>query len=86
MLWGVVTLQRSYVILFNYYGRPEVWADSAISGFWPYSYTIAGLLFLAAPGVKGDGFTKRALWAMFAAVGVGGLIAGIVIGLSLSTI
>jgi hypothetical protein len=26
----------------------------SVAGFWPYSYLIAGILFLAAAGVKSD--------------------------------
>jgi len=85
LVWFVVLCQRIYVILFNWAGRPEEWAVSSVSGFWPYSYMIAGLLFLSAPGVKGDSFESRALWAIIAAVGIGGLVAGMLIGASIST-
>jgi hypothetical protein len=86
IVWFVVLCQRSYVIAFNWSGRPEVWSASAISGFWPYSYTLAGILFLAAPGVKGDGIEGRAIWAIIAAVAIGCLVAGILIGASISTV
>jgi hypothetical protein len=85
IVWFVVMCQRVYVILFNWYDRPDAWAMSAIAGFWPYSYMIAGLLFLSAPGVQGDGIKGRALGAMIAAVALGSLIAGILIGASIST-
>lgn len=85
LVWFVVLCQRVYVITFNWAGRPEPWATSAVAGFWPYSYMIAGLLFLSAPGVKGDTIESRAIWAIVAAVGVGSMVAGIMIGLSIST-
>ena len=86
VLWFVVMCQRSYVIAFNWMGRPDSWSDSALAGFWPYSYALAGLLFLSAPGVEGDGLRSRALWAMIAAVAIGSLLAGILIGASISTV
>jgi hypothetical protein len=86
LVWFVVLCQRTYIIAFNWAGRPEAWSLSAISGFWPYSYLIAGLLFLAAPGVKGDGIESRAVWAIVAAVAIGSLVAGILIGASISTV
>lgn len=86
LVWFVVLIQRIYVIAFNWHGRPEAWAVSPVAGFWPYSYMIAGLLFLSAPGVKDDRIEKRAIWAMLSAVGVGCLIAGILIGASISTV
>lgn len=85
IVWFVVMCQRVYVILFNWHGRPQEWADSAISGFWPYSYLIAGLLFLSAPGVHSEGIKARAVWAIVAAVAIGSLLAGILIGASIST-
>lgn len=85
LVWVVVAIQRVYVIVFNAYGRPEAWADSAISGFWPYSFLISGLLFLSAPGVDGDKFKSNAVWAIVAAVGIGALVAGILIGAAIPT-
>lgn len=84
-MWFVALSQRVYIIVFNWYGRPDDWANSAIAGFWPYSYMVAGLLFLSAPGLQGGKFESRALWMIVAAVGVGSLIAGILIGASIST-
>ena len=85
IVWFVVLCQRIYVITFNWYDRPEAWALSPISGFWPYSYTLAGILFLSAPGVSGNTFRSQAIWAIVAAVAIGSLIAGILIGASIST-
>lgn len=86
MVWFVVLCQRVYVILYNWYDRPDAWANSAISGFWPYSYALAGLLFLSAPGVKGDGIESKAIWTIIAAVALGSLVAGVLIGASISTV
>lgn len=83
LVWLVVLLQRIYVITFNWMGRPEAWAESALAGFFPYSYVIGGLLFLSAPGVHGGGLERRAFWSIVAAVGVGSLMAGILIGASI---
>lgn len=85
IVWAVVLCQRIYIILFNAYGRPDAWATSALAGFWPYSYMIAGLLFLSAPGVRGDRIESRAIWAIVAAVAMGSLIAGILIGAAIPT-
>jgi hypothetical protein len=85
LLWFVVLFQRTYAVTFNWYGRPDSWAESPIAGFWPYSYTIAGLLFIAAPGVNGQGIRIRTIWSIIAAVGIGSLIAGFLIGASIST-
>lgn len=86
LLWFVVVLQRGYVITYNLAGRPDAWSDSAISGFWPYSYMISGLLFLSAPGVQNDKMTKRSIWSIEAAVGIGCLLAGILIGKSIPSV
>lgn len=48
VIWTIVWVNRIYVVIFNYMGQPESWNDAAISGFWPYSYIAAGLLFLVA--------------------------------------
>lgn len=85
IVWSVATMARMYSIVFNWMGRPEAWAQSALSGFWPYAFMMAGLLFLAAPGVTQDGLRPQAVWTMVLAVGLGGLIAGILIGASIST-
>jgi len=86
MVWFIVLCQRSYVVIYNWNGQPESWAALPISGFWPYEYVIAGLLFLAAPGVKGGAIENKAIWTIIAAVAIGSLIAGIVIGASISTV
>lgn len=86
IIWCVVMTQRVYIGLFNYLGRPEGWSTSPITGFWPYSFMIAGSLFIIAPGVKADGFRSRAVWSLVAAGAIGGLVAGIMIGASISTV
>lgn len=85
LVWFIVLAQRIYVITFNWMGRPEAWAEAPIAGFWPYSYMIAGLLFLSAPGVEGGRIHGRAVWSIVLAVAIGSLIAGILIGKSVST-
>lgn len=85
LMWLVAMVQRLYAILFNYYGRPDAWAESAISGFFPYSYMICGLLFLSAPGVRTGGLKRSAMWALVAAFSIGSLLAGILIGASISS-
>lgn len=86
LLWFIVLSQRVYVIAFNWLDRPDWLASSAISGFWPYSYMMAGMLFLSAPGVKGHGIESGAIWSIIAAVAIGSLVAGILIGASISTV
>jgi len=85
LIWFVVLAQRIYIIAFNWSDRPDEWANSAISGFWPYSFTVAGMLFIAAPGIRSNGIEIRAIWSIVAAVAIGSLIAGILIGASIST-
>lgn len=85
IVWAVVTMQRTYVIAFNWMGRPDGWANSAVAGFWPYSYMIAAMLFLSAPGVKGGKLESRSIWSMIIAVGIGCLLAGFLLGASIST-
>jgi hypothetical protein len=84
IVWCVLLCQRIYVIVFNYAGRPLSWSDSAISGFWPFAFMVSGMLFLSAPGVKNDKIGSRAIWSMVLAVSIGSLIAGILIGTSIS--
>ena len=85
IVWFVVMCQRVYVIIFNWQGRPDSWADGPVSGFWPYSFTIAGMLFLVASGTQTQGFRVGSVWAIMAAVGIGCLMAGILIGTSISS-
>lgn len=77
---------RIYAMLYNWYGRPDAWAESAIPGFIAYCYMICCGMFLVSPGVKGDGVRPRAWWALLAAGTIGGVAAGILIGLSISTV
>jgi len=81
----IALLQRMYAISFNWLGRPESWTDSAIAGFWPYSYAIAGALFLVSPGVKSDGIRPKAWWTLFIAGCVGSFVAGGLFVMSIST-
>lgn len=81
----VAMAQRVYAISYNMMGRPEAWSASAISGFWPYSYMIAGVLFLMSPGVKSDGVRPKTWWALLGAGVVGGFVAGVMFTLSVST-
>lgn len=85
IVWVVIMCQRVYVIAFNWQGRPDSWVEGPIGGFWPYSFTMAGLLFLVAPGVHAQGVRSRAMWAIISAVGIGSLTAGILIGASIPT-
>lgn len=86
LVWLTVLEQRVWSIIFNYFDRPMGWLDLPISGFFPYSYMVAGMLFLAAPGIQPEGFRHTAMWAMIAAASVGSLVAGILIGMNISTI
>lgn len=81
----VAMVQRMYVITFNMMGRPEAWSESAISGFWPYSYMIAGVLFLMSPGVKSDGVRPKAWFTLVGAGAVGGFLAGVMFALQIPT-
>lgn len=84
-LWLVAFLQRCYAIIYNYNGQPDAWSQSAISGFWPYSYFICAILFLISPGFAGAGPRTKAYWSIIAAVGLGGMVAGFLIGMQVST-
>lgn len=83
IMWAVILVQRAYVIAFNFFDRPVEWINSAIPGFFPYSFMISGLLFLSAPGVKAGRIGVRSIWAIIAAVAIGALVAGILIGASI---
>ncbi|MER8555921.1 hypothetical protein [Mesorhizobium sp. M0220] len=85
LIWSVVLIQRIYVILYNWAGQPESWQTSAVPGFWPHCYALAGLLFIAAPGVRSEGIRKKTVWALVAAVATASLVAGFVIGASVSS-
>ncbi|MGE3305033.1 MAG: hypothetical protein AB7I52_03600 [Rhizobiaceae bacterium] len=84
VIWSVVVFNRLYVGLFNFAGRPESWTQSPITGFWPYSFMVAGFLFISAPGVHSEGFRTRAMWSLVVAVAIGALLAGIMIGTGVS--
>lgn len=86
ILWAVALAQRLYTIVFNSYDRPDAWAVSPIAGFWPYSYFLAGVLFLAAPAVRPDGFRIHGVWTIAIAGAIGGLLAGLLIGLSIPSV
>lgn len=85
LLWSIVALQRSYAIVYNLYDRPESWADSAVTGFWPFMYAISGWLFLSSPSPHEGGMGPRAFWSIVLSVGAGSLVAGILIGQSISS-
>ena len=72
----VALMQRSYQIVFNWMERPKAWEESAISGFFPYSYAIAAMLFLVSPDVRGGVMKPRAWWLILSSAAVGGFIAG----------
>lgn len=81
----VAMSQRIYSITFNYMGQPDSWRMSPIAGFWPYSYMIAGWLFLMSPGVKSDGVRPRAWLSLLGAVAIGSFVAGVVFTMSIQT-
>lgn len=83
MLWFVVFMQRNYVIAFNWFGRPQEWVDSAWPGFWPYSFTLIGFLFLVATVNRPSGITKRGFVLVLLAALLGGGLAGCLITLSI---
>lgn len=85
LLWLIVAVQRIYAMAFNWAGRPDSWADSAITGFFPYSYMFAGLLFLSAPGIVEERLGHRAIWAIIAAVAIGSFTAGALFMASISS-
>lgn len=87
LLWLVVCVQRVYSALYNYVDKPsqEFLSQSAIPGFFPYSFMISGALFLIAPEVRSEALNIKAFWALLTGVGIGALIAGILIGYSIST-
>lgn len=81
----LVTCHRLYAIGFNAAGRPQWLLDSPMSGFWPYAFSISMALFLVAPGVTKDGFRPGSFWAIVLSVGLGGAIAGFLLGMQIST-
>ena len=81
----VAMVQRLYSIAFNYMGQPDAWRESSIAGFFPYSYMIAGALFLMSPGVKSDGVRPKAWWSLLGAGLAGGFVAGVAFTLSIRT-
>lgn len=84
-LWFVVTLLGAYSIVFNWYGRPASWAESAIAGFFPYSFLIAAVLFIVAPGVHSDGVGSKTVWTLILGTAIGAFIAGMLTMASIST-
>lgn len=66
-----------YVYLYNLAGRPDSWADSPISAYWSYGFTVSGLAILAAT-IDGeqDAATIRRYWVIALAVGIGAFTAG----------
>jgi hypothetical protein len=85
LIWLIVAAHRIYAIAFNFAGRPDSWADSAITGFFPYSFMLGGLLFLTAPAVDDRRLGRRAIWAIVAAVAIGSFVAGALFMASIST-
>lgn len=83
----IALLQRVYAISINSmsYEDAEIWRDSAIAGFFPYSYMIAGALFLISPGVRTEGIKQKAWWTLFIAGCIGSFVAGALSTLSVST-
>lgn len=85
--WFIVVMQRLYSMIFNWYGQPESWLNSPLSGFWPYSYMVCAFLFLAAPGISSTQVVLRQQtlkYLTFAAI-IGSFVAGMVLGASIAT-
>lgn len=85
MVGILVVLHRTYAIGFNAAGRPDWLRDGPMSGFWPYAFSLTMALFLVAPGVTREGFRPSSFWAIVVSVGVGGAIAGFLLGMQIST-
>lgn len=83
LCFSIVTFQRLYVILLEYLGRPPWLLRSHIAAFVPYTITVAGALFLIAPSVH-QGRPGNDYWLhLVIGVGIGSLLAGILLGRSL---
>lgn len=83
IVWTVIWAQSTYRVVFNAYGRPDTWNDGVISGFWPYSYIAAGILFLASTDTATVGWEKSTLWIIGSAIAIGGFAAGILVALNI---
>lgn len=85
LIWLLVSLFRVYAIAYNSLGRPSWVVTSPISGVWPWMFACVGILFVAMPGVRSSGMTKRTFWSIILGVAGGALLAGFMIGISVST-
>ncbi len=78
-------IQRIYAIIYNSAGRPDAWAESAISGFWPYGFMITSALFMISPSFTSDGIRSQGWWILLAAGILGGIPAGVLLTLSIQS-
>lgn len=83
LLWVVLIMQRIYSIWFTFMGRPDWITQSPIPGFMAYSIMLAGILFLTSAGLVDEERPRRYLWHIVFAIGLGCLVAGVVIGFAL---
>jgi hypothetical protein len=84
-MWLVIVLQRLYSGIFNWLGQPDFLSQSAIPGYFPYSFMISGALFLIAPEITSNDLHFRRFWALLVAIAIGCLTAGVFIGYSISS-
>lgn len=73
VVWTVVWMNRIYAAVFNYLGQPRWWLDSYLAGFWPWSYVVAGALFLyaAADDEEAISWSSSVTLAFAAAIAIG---------------
>lgn len=79
-----VMISRVYSGLFNWYDRPESWALGPFPGFLSFSYFLGGALILSA-ATEADETPLTNLLPLLIGVGIGGIVAGVIIGMGLST-
>lgn len=84
--WLILILQRSYILtltIMEKAGWPDArdWlVESSISGFIPYSITVAGLLYLISASTAQRETSPKNFYPVIGAVGIGSMISGIMIG------
>lgn len=80
MLWLVLFMNRSWAMYVLWTGTSRWALSSPVTGFIAYSVMVAGMLQLFAAGRTTGAVPGQYWYHILAAVGIGGLVAGVIIG------
>lgn len=80
MLWLVLFMSRAWAMYISWTGATRWTMSSPITGFIAYSVMVAGMLQLFAADRTSGAVPGQYWYHILAAVGIGALVAGVIIG------